>query len=1111
MNQHPKMLKSKICFFPYVRCVVLCFALILFLIPASYSLDKFVVPEHWESGVHALPRSSRPYIFWYWIAGHISKQGITEDLEAMKRGGIGGAMIFNIGVPGMPSNIKIYSPEWKGLMVHAITEGKRVGVDIALNNSMSGWSSSGGPWITPELSMRKLTWNEIQVTSDTKSIQLSTPINILNSYKDVAVLAFPTPASELPLTNPVKVSSSDSGFDATVPLKTLSIPPGGTNWDSQDKPKILTALTIKEKEEGYIQWIFPEGIHSATLHINSKTKVKVRLLASHDGKEWKELAIVEQDRVVPVDLSYLSKIHYTHWRSVFAKSEKLQKIEFSEINLSRSYRIADWGGKAMFDHDGLVDPEFSDTSDAPQGATIVKNQILDLTKQLNFTGELDWKVPHGNWTILRIGHTSTGSRCGPSVNPDLALECDKLNEKALEIHWQHSVQPWLDQPELNSAITTIHIDSYERGAQNWTLAFPEKFQELKGYDLRPHLITMTGRVIDSIHESEKFLWDFRNVRSELFHKNYFGKMSELCESAGKKFSLEPYHQNQFNTITAGGKSHIPTCEVWMASPGTALPSSYWTKVGASPAHIYGRQLVGCEALTAPPRGGGDYSTDFWDLKNTTNAIFCGGVNFMFLHVYVHQPQSMHLPGLSLSWWGTHFERTNTWWEQMPGFTSYVSRTQALLQQGRFKADILFSTGENSPNKSLDPNQTHALPVGYDYDVCDPYTILNRLEVKENKLVLPNGACYELLVLPKHPSMTLAMAKRIHELLIQGAKIIGPKPLFQPTLNPSANEAKFNQVVDSIWQDHGLKDQSLSEALKVHNIGPDFLFTGGPTRFTHREFLEGDLYFVANTAEKATKGKAIFRLKEGNPKLFDPVTGEIRSLTKVQHKDGLIALELEFEMRQSFLIYFDRSKVSKPIQKSNFPKSDPLFTIDGAWEVFFNFIGEPSKKVVFETLSDWTAHSENSIKYFSGKATYRKTFSMTTLLKGRTYEIDIGKFKNVAELRLNGQCLGVVWCAPWKILVPEEILKKGENQLEIDIINLWPNRMIGDEQLPDDVEWTAGVWTIPKSIPQWFEKNLPRPGGRKTFSSFKHWKKDSQLLPSGLFGPVRVLLQEDAQL
>jgi hypothetical protein len=584
----------------------------------------------------------------------------------------------------------------------------------------------------------------------------------------------------------------------------------------------------------------------------------------------------------------------------------------------------------------------------------------------------------------------------------------------------------------------------------------------------------------------------------------------LCKKYGKKFSLEPYHQNQFNTITAGGKADIPTCEVWMAPQGTALPSSYWMKVAASPAHIYNRQLVGCEALTAPANGGGDYSTDFWDMKNRTNAIFCGGVNLMFLHVFVHQPQSLHLPGLTLSWWGSHFERTNTWWEQMPGFTSYISRSQALLQQGRFKADILFSTGENSPNKSIDPNQTHGIPNGYDYDVCDPYTILNRLKVKEKGLVLPNGARYELLVLPNHPSMTLLMAKRIQELVKQGANIIGPKPNFQPSLNPSEDVSKFNQVVDSIWQQNGVKNQSLSEALKLHNIVPDFLFSGGSTRFTHREFAEGDLYFVANTAEKAINGNATFRVAQGSPRLFDPVTGEIRLLTKYQQKDGLTYLDLNFEMRQSFLIYFDRSKTVQTTKKYDFTKSNPLFTIDGAWEVFFNFIGEPSKKVVFETLTDWTSHSDYSIKYFSGKATYRKSFLMDTLLKERTYEIDLGKFKNIAEVRLNSQSLGIVWCAPWKIVVPEGIMKNGENKLEIDIINLWPNRMIGDEQLPDDVEWNEGVWAIPKRFPEWFEKSLPRPGGRKTFSSFKHWKKDSQLLPSGLFGPVRVLLQEDAQ-
>lgn len=532
------------------------------------------------------------------------------------------------------------------------------------------------------------------------------------------------------------------------------------------------------------------------------------------------------------------------------------------------------------------------------------------------------------------------------------------------------------------------------------------------------------------------------------------------------------------------------------------------KLGASPAHVYDKQIVGCESLTAPPKGGGDYGTDFWDMKNFTDAMFCGGVNLMYFHVYVHQPQDQHLPGFSLGPYGQHFERTNTWWELMPGFTSYISRSQSLLQQGRFKADILFSCGENSPNKSLTPAGKHAVPIGYDYDVCDPKVIFERLKVVDGDLVLPNGARYEVLVLPDHRSMTLAMAKRIQELTSKGAKIIGAPPLQQPTLTTRSQEQEFHQVIDSTWQaENGVKDQSLAETLKLLGVPPDFQFTGGATLHTHREFPQGDLYFVANSTELFTKGQGVFRVKEGVPKLFDPVTGEIRSLTKYLQKDGVTSLDLEFEGKQSFFVYFDQSKAVSTNNNADFPKSNPLLTLEGPWNVLFHLVGEAPKKVVFDPLADWTLNKDDTIKYFSGKATYSKSFHLDDVRSGTSYEIDLGSFKNIAEVRLNGKELGVVWCAPWKIGIPRESLKKGNNSLEIDIVNLWPNRMIGDEQLPEDSDWSTGAWTTLTKFPDWFEKGLARTSGRKSFSSFKHWRKESPLFPSGLLGPVRVMIRD----
>ena len=270
---------------------------------------------------------------------------------------------------------------------------------------------------------------------------------------------------------------------------------------------------------------------------------------------------------------------------------------------------------------------------------------------------------------------------------------------ALDVHFANALQPWFDDPELNDAIQYVHVDSYERGAQNWTAALPQEFRKRKDYDLRQWLPVLAGRVVGDLRTSERFLWDFRNVTCGLMHENYFGRMRTLCEQAGKRFTCESYHQNQFNNVTAGGYAHIPMCEAWM---GDVIPGPYWMKLGASPAHVYGRNIVAAEAFTAPAQQGGNWSTDFFDMKELGDAMFCGGVNRFMYHVYVHQPWLDLAPGMTLAIYGTHFERTNTWWEMMRAFNAYASRCQCQLQRGIFVGDVLYSCGENNPNQHVEP-------------------------------------------------------------------------------------------------------------------------------------------------------------------------------------------------------------------------------------------------------------------------------------------------------------------------------------------------------------------------------------------------------------------------
>ncbi len=630
---------------------------------------------------------------------------------------------------------------------------------------------------------------------------------------------------------------------------------------------------------------------------------------------------------------------------------------------------------------------------------------------------------------------------------------------------------------------------------------------------------LTGRVVNSVPESERFLWDFRCTLTSLMHENYFARMQQLCQKAGKRFTCEAYHQTQFNNVTAGGQADIPMCEFWMG--GVAGP--YWTKLGASPAHVYGKRLVQAEAFTATNRdgSGGKWDTDFWAMKECGDAMFTGGVNRMVFHVYAHQPWLNAAPGQTLAVYGTHFERTNTWWEQMPGFTGYISRCQHLLQQGQFVADVLYSCGENSPNESLNPSGAMALPRGYDYDVCDPHVIFNRLSVKEGKLMLPEGGSYRLLVLPDEAAMTPAMVRRIGELVHAGATVIAPKPTRSPSLvdQPQADQ-EVKALAEAIWGecDGGKATQ--------RRYGQGRLFWGVPlekvlagcgipadldtpadkplVRYIHRQLDEGELYFLASSSAQPQAMDLAFRTDAGTPQLWDPISGEIRALPQCRRDSGRTILPLQLEPRQSYFVLF--SKQVNPAEGrsggTNFPSIKSICELTGAWSVSFDPKWGGPAQVTFENLADWTKRPESGIKYYSGKATYRKSFDLPAVAQGSKLYLDLGRIKNVAEVRLNGQALGIVWCAPWRVQITSAVKPTG-NELEIDVVNLWPNRMIGDEQLPADCQWNTGDWVLLKRLPDWFAKGQPRPSGRFTFSNYKAWSKDSPLLESGLLGPVTI--------
>lgn len=1074
----------------------------------SKSLEiKFVTPL----------QSSQPHVFWYWLSGNISREAIDADLDAMKRVGIGGVMIYNITGYAPDGPVKLLSPEWLNLVKYAITRAGKLGIEVNLNNSMRGWSSSGGPWITPEKSMKKLTWTETRLQGRQQfNGKLTQPETVLNYYKDVAVVAFPTPKAEQLVLPTPKISSNDSLLNTSILLDGNETIPTTLNLPTKGNPQFI--------QFEYAEPFLAQSLRIASIHTYSISLPAGKLFISDDGKQWRPLISFTQSRRSDSHDLVFQPTKAKFWKVEFAGNSN---AIITELLLSPQYRIPQWTGKAMFGWQGLNRPSFTPSSLFPdtEEAVVKLRDVVDLSSKMNNKGQLSWNVPTGDWTVLRIGQTSTGMAGLNAALPE-DLECDKYDTTALNTHWQNSIMPYINDKAVNPHFQSLHIDSYEKGAQNWTTLFPEEFKSRRGYDLTSYLPIITGRVLDDMNVSERFLTDFRQVCSDLFYDNYYRHFSNLCHRYGKTFSSEAYGESQFHSPKVSTVADIPMCEFWVREPldFRNYPSIF--KQGSSAAHTQGRLIVGAEAFTSSFSTTGNYKGDPWSLKVLGDIAFCGGVNRFYYHVYTMQPWMNQAPGASLLIHGTHFERTNTWFEKMPAFNQYISRCQTILQEGKSVCDVLYFAGEATPNDHFRPEGANAMPLGYDFDICDDQTIYKRIKVQDGRLLFPDGISYRVLYLPTVREMSLKFLRRIYSMVKEGAIVIGPKPTRSISLNNYIEDNKEVKILaDELWGNCDSLNvtennfgkgkvywgKSLKEVLTLQNINEDFKgdYKPNTVRYIHRQLADMDIYFVANSIDSKQTGNCTFRANGQKIELWDPVTGLTRELSQwKQNVDGSTSLTLEFEPRQSYFIIFKQKETATSPSSENFPKLVKISTIDGSWMLSFDPKWGGPKKVKFESLIDWTNRPENGIKYYSGTATYRKHFVLTKEQPGEKLYLDLGVVKNIASVRLNGKELGTVWCAPWRVNITEAI-KFGNNDLEIEVVNLWPNRMIGDEQLPEDCEFvkkrTDGKDLI--QLPYWLVNNQPRTSGRYTFCTYKFWEKDDKLLPSGLLGPVTIQMEE----
>lgn len=985
-----------------------CF-IILMLILAKISLCQEVVAQKTAFKADALkndflhpPATARPLVYWFWMGSNFSKSGITKDLEAMKEMGIGGGIIVNLTsaveethAPTLnnpwPSQT-FRSPAYWDAMKHAAAEAKRLGLEIGIHNA-PGYSTTGGPWISEEQSMKKIVWRKAIVHANSKS-----------------QLVIPKP-------DPVYNNMA---------------------WGRRNLPPMPST--------------------------------------------WYK------------DIAYLA-------------------IALKDSALYEQYQ--------------------------------------DFTTHFDTNGQLIKPLPTGDWVIYRIGYAPTMSTPHP-LPEELLNQCqevDKLSVEHNQFHWKMVLEPFKQHvgPYLGNSFKYMHVDSYESKGQNWTETFQKEFIKLKGYDPLPWLLSFSPTVTNgssttilrnrnSSKQTERFEWDYKDVINRLFFQNGWEVAQKMIHAYGMQFSWEPYGDGRFETSEGARVGDFMMGEFW-----TTSRSGIGASVTAS-ARAFGKTTIGAEAFTSRPEYS-QWTDDPAFLKPSGDAGFASGANRFVLHQWALQPfDDQYQPGMDMGWWGTHFSRHQTWFKPGKAFIDYLTRCQALLQMGEQVADVLYIG-------KLD---------GYG-DLISFQDFLNHPpKVSNGKLILSSGRTYQYMVVPGDGAMLPQVANQIKQLVEKGAIVVSAKPTNSPSLqNFPACDSVLKDIANQVWGNNKYQQYgkgyifSSVKDLREHkpaslSLSPDYTIeksdTGFVPKLVHRKLADAHVFFILNPTEKTQQFTMSFDVTGMQPELWQAEDASMMNAAIWQEKDRRTQVWLSLKGQQTIFVVFRKKALDKkhPLQietvnrswrygldANNKPVifSDSIATatitdmsgkhrtvqstapmpipMNHQWQVHFAPKLATSFSIQMDSLKDFSKHTDPAIKYFAGTARYTKTLAVKDTKPDTKYVLNLGTVNDLVVVFVNKQKVGTYWYPPYEMDI-SHFLRRGNNEIAIEVTNNWVNRLIGDEQEPADFEWgndRGDKGHAMKAYPDWFIKNQPRPSKRKAFSIWYYNRKETPLQPAGLAGPV----------
>ena len=935
--------------------VMITCALICFLSACSNVKDVLAIVTI-EKGFREIPDSIRVGCYWYWISDNISKEGVVKDLYAMKKAGITRAYIGNIDIGGNAyGDVKIFTPEWWDAIHAALKTATELDIEIGMFNS-PGWSQSGGPWVKPEQSMRYLAATDTRVKGQ-QTFSYTVP-GYSDSMQLVRIIAYPVQSDMFQ-----------------------------KEWKVQQKGYEPVVFEMHLDE--------PQPIRSFIFATNNYVWTKAELQAKV-GDAYKTIRKFEIDRTngmrsvgfftnAPVVLS-LSATESADFRLLLDKPINSYGDVEATVTLSSARTIERYPEQSLAKMYQRPDPKWDsymwtnqDWYNDSEGFVIPQDKVIDLTAFLSSDGTLTWNVPEGDWIISCLEMKTTGVTNTPATPEATGLEVDKMSKQHVNAHFDAYMGEILRRiPEADRKSLKIAVqDSYETGSQNWTDDMLERFKKAYGYDPLPYLPTLYGKVVGNEDMSSRFLWDLRRLIADGVSYDYVGGLRDICHRHGLTTWLENYGHWGFpgEFLQYGGQSDEISGEFWSFGDLGLIEN----RCASSCGHIYGKKRIWAESCTS---GGPNFTHYPGNMKARIDRFFAEGINASLLHLYIHQPYEDRNPGVS-AWFGNDFHRKNTWFSQMDLFTDYLRRSNFLLQQGTYVADVAYFIGEDAPKMtgSIDPQ----LPKGYSFDFINAEVLLTRAIVKDGCLTLPDGMKYRLLVLPNQKSMRPEVLRKISELVHDGLAVYGDTPEYSPSLSgyPEADKEVSHIGTELFANDHYGKGRVfqrgiiLQDVLDTLNIHPDFRCEKDmPVLFIHRTLPDAEIYFVSNQHNEKVFFNGEFRVsQEFSPELWNPVTGEIRYLPDFKSKKGYISLPVELEGNESaFIVFRKTNKVTE--KKDNFPQKAIVYKIDTPWKITFEAGNRgPKTPVVWSQLKDWMDSENDSIKYFSGQAVYETTFTL----------------------------------------------------------------------------------------------------------------------------------------